>query len=99
MSGATDDLTREIWTHVVLGFDDQPAPIDSRALASFEDEALAKQFLHILTDYQARQPDPNNLEALREWVARHPCAPVAGLFNRFELHRVPHLQAAPPEAT
>lgn len=99
MSSAPVDPKLELWTHVVVGYDDQPEAIDSRALASFEDEALAKQFVRILTDYQARRPALGNIEALREWVARHPCAPVAGLFNRYELHHVPHLEAAPRETT
>jgi hypothetical protein len=95
MSEVPKDFKQEVWTYVVVGFDDQPEPINPRALASFEDEALAKQFVRILMDYHARQPDPDDLEELRDWVATHPCPPVAGVFNCFELHRVPHLEAAP----
>lgn len=95
MSGVPKGSKHDIWTYVVVGFDDQPEPINPRALASFEDEALAKQFVQILMDYHARQPDPDDLEDLREWVAGHPCPPVAGLFNCFELHCIPHVEAAP----
>ncbi|WP_273808297.1 MULTISPECIES: hypothetical protein [unclassified Pseudomonas] len=51
--------------------------------------------MRISTDYHARQPGPDDLEELREWVVGHPSAPVAGLFNRFEPHRVPHFEAGP----
>ncbi|WP_420030816.1 hypothetical protein ACN429_24635 (plasmid) [Pseudomonas oryzihabitans] len=65
---------------------------------SFDDEAEAKQFVRILTDHNARQPDPDDLEELHERVAGHPFAPVAGLFNHFELHRFLHLEAGPKKS-